>query len=158
MESATQSFHSADILSRLGAHRTEAFDALDFAALLAPDKSGEAGFDFTFRDIPFQGLVRRDDGGGRLTLTARIGHIPFSAQAPLERRQVLQIIASANNATPLSWKTTPQQELVLTGECPLETPLTPAEIVAGITFLILQSKDYIDLILEVLGNCNAPRG
>lgn len=152
-----QSPHHREILSRLGAHRADPFDTLDYAALVGSGREtiDEMAFEFTFRGVPFQAQIRKDEAGGRLSLTGLIGQLPFSVQAPLARRQALQIIAIANSATALSFETTPFQELVLKGESPLECPLTPTSILTGITCLLVQAGDYLDLILDVLGRKKA---
>lgn len=158
MDSTGQSPRYKEILSHLGTHRTDPFDTLDYAALVGSGKETieEMSFEFTFRGVPFQARLGKKEDGGRLSLTGLIGQLPFSAQAPLARRQVLRIMSAANSATPLFFETARLQEVVVKGESPLERPMTPTSIVTGIACLLVPGKGYIDLILEALGRETAP--
>lgn len=134
---------SAGDMPNFNALAEEAQSSLTRLAPKAP-----VDFRFRWQGLGFVAGVREVEDGARLRLLGDLGPIPFSAEAPGERRTLLELISWSNADGKCRFIVDPRQRLTLLGEAPVPTPLTGAGIVASAVQFLLQAQPYIVLASE----------
>ena len=104
-----------------------------------------AEFTFTWMDIPFQGLVEKDeDGRPWLRLRGNLGPVPFSAEN-IRRRARLIALSGLEIVDQARFRITPEWELNFLHRASLDDPITQMSILGQTTALLAQAKPYLDL-------------
>jgi len=104
---------------------------------------------FEYRGAPFQALIVAGDEA-RVRLTANLGKMPFSAESPIARRLIAQLIAGAERLPRGRIALGPGNEIVLETEEAPPAPRTPVSVMATIIALLLDIKPYLELLAELL--------
>lgn len=109
-------------------------------------------FFFEYRRIKFKCSChhKTSDGLPILTLAAKLGAIPFTAQSALGRRAALTIVKAAH--AHLKGAITLHKDIIVFKHSqPVETPVTSTILVSGIVTSIHQLDPYLNLLGEVIG-------
>jgi len=141
----------AEFLDRLGSTLPVEFARFDAADASGNTKPSRITLRFTYRDVPFVGSIERQGTVSQLRLTGHVGPLPFSARAARRRRRALTTLAAAGR-TPLSWRVSVRQEIIIGGGIELPPRLTPSAMVAGAMQVLLAGDGYLALLLDVLGD------
>lgn len=107
-------------------------------------------FHFVYKGIPFYGTVLGDEGGHELSLWGELGYIPFSAQSPSLRRNVLEIMRAARRMPNASMVQEPGQKILVLWQSSLGDPLTPESMVTEIVRFILECRAFVQLLGDYL--------
>lgn len=106
-------------------------------------------FQFHYRDVPFDAEVGASEDS-RLHLSARLGHLPFTAESPIGRRAISDLIAKAGRFAGGSLGLAEDRGIVLVGSMLPPKPRTPVSIMATVTALILEMRPRLDFVRECL--------
>ncbi len=107
-------------------------------------------FHFVYKGIPFYGTVMGDEAGHELSLWGELGYIPFSAQSPRLRQNVLEIMRAARNLPHARMVQEPGQKILILWQSSIPNPLTPEAMVTEIVRFILESRAFVQLLGDYL--------
>lgn len=107
-------------------------------------------FHFVYKGIPFYGAVMGDEEGHELSLWGELGYIPFSAQSPRLRQNVLEIMRAARKLPYARMVQEPGQKILVLWQSSIPNPLTPEAMVTEIVRFILESRAFVQLLGEYL--------
>lgn len=107
-------------------------------------------FHFVYKGIPFYGTVIGDEAGHELSLWGELGYIPFSAQSPRLRQNVLEIMRAARKLPHARMVQEPGQKILILWQNSLPNPLTPEAMVTEIVRFILESRAFVQLLGDYL--------
>lgn len=111
--------------------------------------SGVLTFRFCFREVPFSASTERRGERPVLRLAGDLGYLPYTIENATRRRRLRKVLAAARHASGLRWEITPSNVIRASGEIDLGQPLTPTAVVAGAATLLLRSRPYLELIVQV---------
>ena len=107
-------------------------------------------FSFTWQGRDFMGTFEAIDGGMRLSLQSDLATVPYSAEDPVARGDLLAVVDSLDGHTEGTLKVVQGQRIVLESEIPM--PRTPdgtiSSVVTNLALLVLNAAPYLDLIAE----------
>ena len=107
-------------------------------------------FCFTWHDRDFKGTFEAIDGGMRLSLQSDLATVPYSAEDPAARGDLLAVVDSWDGHSDGTLKVVQGQRIVLENEIPM--PRTPdgtiSSVVTNLALLVLYAAPYLDLIAE----------
>jgi hypothetical protein len=99
-------------------------------------------FSFVYCDIPCAAVLREEGGEAELTVTARLGPLPFSAESARARGSLQAIIDAANQSLGGVFTVTDGQiRLTLTAHAP--GPVGAVTVVTAVTRLLVPVKPYL---------------
>lgn len=108
-------------------------------------------FTFTYRELGFQARCMIEAEGPYLALYGEITHLPYSAENPVKRQLLLDLVAQINaRQLDFSLHLTPQQKIVLQGRQRLEHQNLPDYIFPPLIRLLHQADPILDLIAGAL--------
>lgn len=106
-------------------------------------------FGFSYRGLDFMAEIETG-GTPRLSLNAELGKLPYRFEAG-QRRDSTRRILEATQALPRgAIVLSDSQDMRLSAEIVPPAPLTPANIMAALTAILLDFKPYLDLLHDVL--------
>lgn len=114
-------------------------------------------FDFTYRDIRV--ACRCEDSAGEtatLKLVGNAGVMPFTAESPLARAAIQQIVLAANDALGRPLFRLAHGHILLGSEAPLPRPVSATKLVSAIVAFLIPARPYLDIIAEVVRPPLAP--
>lgn len=106
-------------------------------------------FAFTYRGVDFAAELG-DADDSRLHVSALLGRLPFTAESPIGRRAICDLIAKAGRFADGSLGLTENHEIVLIGDKQPPTPRTPVSIMATVAALILEMRPRLDFVSECM--------
>lgn len=107
-------------------------------------------FGFLYRQQTFGVTAFRDQGTLRVATNAHLGLIPYSAQDPDGRKEILAVLGAIPLRPNLRFEVTPTQQLFLRAEQELALPHTPVRILAAITALLDTAAPHLDRLSPML--------
>ncbi len=116
-----------------------------------PAAGSVVAFQFVYDEVPFAAAVVRHDSRVLLKLTGSLGTLPFTIESASRRRRLGLVLAAARRSSGLRWAVTPRHEIEVNGEIELSQPLTPTAALSGAVALLLASRPYLNLMVEVGG-------
>lgn len=102
-------------------------------------------FSFDFRGI-FIDVEVTTEVGGKVTLHATLGSVPYSVESPKARRAIRSIVAVAGKQPRGRLYFGDDQSLRLEASAEPPTPCTPAAVVATITAVLLDFIPILDIL------------
>lgn len=120
---------------------------LDIESLeaLPVDPGGVFKFDFTFHHIRFAIRYEEEQEHGSLRIVGDVGPMPFSAESPVARAGLAQIIGAANSVVKTQFKVT-QGRIALGTELTINRPVTATKLIAAVAAALIPCTPYLDLI------------
>ncbi|MBR9971257.1 hypothetical protein [Magnetospirillum sulfuroxidans] len=120
---------------------------LDIEALeaLPINPGGVFQFDFTFHDIRFAIRYEEAEEHGALRIVGDVGPMPFSAESPVARAGLNQIMRRANDVLSPSFRVA-LGRMVLGTEMAIERPVTATKLIATVAAQLIPATPYLDLI------------
>jgi hypothetical protein len=110
---------------------------------------GPLRFGFAYRGIEFGAQVATNSEP-RVRLTAELGKLPYSTEIG-DGRQLIRSILAASAAAPHGRiGLSEADDMRLEAESSPPTPVTPANLMATVTALLLDFRPYLDLLARVL--------
>ncbi len=109
---------------------------------------------FQYRGIAFEAQIETA-GEARLRLTASLGPLPFTAEAPWNRYFVSRLIAKAGRLPRATLDLREGSEVCIVADMAPPEPRTPAAIMATITALLLEMRPYIEVLRAALPRAEA---
>ena len=113
------------------------------------DNAEPLRFAFAYRGFEFNAELEEAEDS-TLHLSAVLGRLPFTAESPIGRRAISELIAKAGQFTCGSLGLTDDQEIVLVGNKQPPSPRTPVSIMATVTALILEMRPRLDFVQECM--------
>ena len=105
-------------------------------------------FRFSWRGIALEARGEARDAGMMLELGADLATVPFSAEDPLLRARLIQLLARIGDCEDCPLARTRQGAVRYRGTAALDPPLTAIDVVAGTVALLLRARPYFDLLEE----------
>lgn len=103
-------------------------------------------FRFTYLEIPFSACVSEDGGNKNLHIEADLGPLPYTAEAPKLRKPLLALLDALKAEGNFQLSLSPRKRIILEGEIPMDTAMTPVNIIASLTTLLVHTDPYLELI------------
>ncbi len=131
----------------------------DEAGSLELDESGQIrkhhnraplAFSFQFHDFHFEAEVELAKNS-RVRLTAPLGKLPFTAEAPSVRRHLREIIQATQYHGGGRFFLSPEQDITFKAEAEPPAPFTPVSVMATVVSLLLKSQPLLDPIRDMMG-------
>lgn len=110
---------------------------------------GPIRFGFAYRGVNYQAELTTDPTA-RVSLTADLGKLPYSAELGPGRRLARRIVEASAGLPRGRIHLSAAQDLCLKAELQPPPPLTPASIMATVGALLLDFKPYLDLLGRAL--------
>lgn len=104
---------------------------------------------FIANGLPFHAAVSPEDDGAACQIWAEVGNIPFTAQAPERRRNLLAIL----RAVPMLERArfvTQGQKILLVSETRYERAVTAEDLIHETVLLIQEARPFLRLLAEWL--------
>ncbi len=114
-------------------------------------------FCFTYLEIPFSARVSEDGGNKNLNVTADFGPMPYTAEAPKLRKPLLALLDALKAEGTFRLSLNTRKRIMLAGEIPMEAALTPVNIIASLTTLLVHTDPYLDLISDQFMHSTPPQ-
>ncbi len=111
---------------------------------------------FRYRGIAFEAHIETA-GEPRLQLSAYLGHLPFTAEAPWNRYFVSRLIAKAGRLPRARIVLREGNEICIDADMAPPEPRTPAAIMATIAALLLEMRPYIEVLQAALPRAEAAK-
>lgn len=110
----------------------------------------ERPFKFTFASLGlrFDAATRVRQSKLWLMLTAKAGPLPYSAESLERRRDALAIIRASRGLPHGKLGLSQDRQIEVSGEIPLDDPLTPVQVVSAAAQLVLEIKPYVALLAD----------
>ena len=107
---------------------------------------------FTFECCGFTLSARagRQSDGAWLEIEGELSALPFSAQSRAARSSAIAVLIASKLTDHRYFGVGPDQRIKLRGELPLDPPLTPAAILAGVVQFVTAVQPFIELLNEAL--------
>ena len=102
-------------------------------------------FGFSYRGADFIARIQSTPEP-RVSLTAELGKLPYSAGIGERRRLARRIVEATERLPHGRISLSDDQDMILTAEAPAAAPLTPADLMATLAALLLDFKPYLDLL------------
>ncbi len=106
---------------------------------------------FRYLGIAFEARIEIA-GEPRLRLTAKLGVLPFTAEAPWNRYFVSRLIAKAGQLPRARLALREGNEICIDADMTPPEPRTPAAIMATITALLLEMRPYLEVLRTALAH------
>src|SRR5690606_39220508 len=103
--------------------------------------------DFSFRCAGHTLSARagRQRGGVWLEIEGGIGTLPYSVQSRAARSAAISVLIASKLTEHRYFGVGPDQRITLSGEMPLEPPLTPAVILTAVTQFVIAVRPFLEL-------------
>lgn len=110
-------------------------------------------FNFTYLEIPFSACISQNGSDINLNVEADLGPLPYTAEAPKLRKPLLALLEALKNDGKFQLSLTPQKRILLEGYMPMDTSLTPVNIISNLTALLVHTDPYLELIAhQIVGS------
>ena len=118
----------------------------------------ERSFGFTFEclGLRFSASTRVRKNELWLKLAAKVGPIPYTAESLTRRRDALAIMRATLALPHGKLGLTRDSHIEVSGEVPLQEPLTPVNVVSAAAQLVLQVKPYVTLLSDFVPSAWRP--
>ncbi len=103
-------------------------------------------FRFTYLEIPFAARVSENGSDKNLNIEADLGPLPYTAEAPKLRKPLLALLDALKAEGNFRLSLSLQKRIILEGEIPMDAALTPVNIIASLTTLLVHADPYLELI------------
>lgn len=107
-------------------------------------------FRFNLLGRTFQCQTREGHSGPVLQMAAALGHIPYSAENAVLRRQIHLIINETKILTHCRLAASAHQSIYCIGKVPLHTDINPIDLCALTCCVTLEALPYLRKISEIL--------
>ena len=114
-----------------------------------------AEFRFNFLGRTFMAVTRPSESGIELDLSARLGHLPYSAESVVGRYSAQAIVAATRQDSPFRLAISRQQQIYFLAGLVVAQPLRPADLMAAIVALLLEARPYLEALQHSLAAWNA---
>lgn len=105
-----------------------------------------SNFRFVWSGMVVRGeVVESGPGGAALTLTCELGALPYTAENPGLRLQVLKILTKPDRSLPAHLRLGPGQRLEFTNVTRFDTRPGEAQLIHGLMVILLQMQPYLAL-------------
>ncbi len=107
---------------------------------------GGTGFRFIWSGMVVRGeLVESDTQGAALTLTCDLGPLPYTAEDPIVRLQILKALAKPPPDLPARLRLAPGQRLEFTNVTRFEAWPRAAQLIHGLIIILMQMRPHLAL-------------
>ncbi len=107
-------------------------------------------FAFVYREIPFLAALRRDGGKTTLAIQADLGILPYSLEFREKRDRLLDCLALLDRAAPGAIALNRHKRIAYRDEIEIPQALSPVNILAYLTKLLLDAGPYLKILAEPL--------
>ena len=107
-------------------------------------------FRFVYREIPFLAALRREEEKTTLVIQADLGILPYSLEFREKRDRLLDCLALLDQATPGAIVLNRHKRIAYRDEVEIPQALSPVNILAYLTRLLLNAGPYLELLSEPL--------
>ncbi len=115
-------------------------------------------FRFVYREIPFLAALRSEEEKTTLAIEADLGILPYSLEFREKRDRLLDCLALLDQATPGAIVLNRHKRIAYRDEVEIPRALSPVNILAYLTRLLLNAGPYLDLLSEPLAlNAKSPK-
>lgn len=108
-------------------------------------------FRFSFEDVRFSALARRDETAGSLRLCGALGTLPYSAESVPARRDALEAMRKAAAMTQGHFVVSEDQSILYLGTMEVALPFTPVMLLTHLTLGLIELKPHIARVRAALG-------
>jgi hypothetical protein len=114
------------------------------------DLSSPVTFTFECCGFTFVARAGRQAGSAWLEIEAELGTLPFTAQSRAARGTAIAVLIASKLTDHRYFGVGPDQRIKLSGELPLDPPLTPAVIQTGVTQFVIAVRPIVELLNEAV--------
>lgn len=107
-------------------------------------------FRFVYREIPFLAAIGREEEKTTLVIQADLGILPYSLEFREKRDRLLDCLALLDQATPGAIVLNRHKRIAYRDEVEIPRALSPVNILAYLTRLLLNAGPYLELLSEPL--------
>jgi hypothetical protein len=107
-------------------------------------------FHFVYREIPFLAALRSEEDKTTLAIEADLGILPYSLEFREKRDRLLDCLALLDQATPGAIVLNRHKRIAYRDEVEIPQALSPVNILAYLTRLLLEAGPYLELLSEPL--------
>ena len=107
-------------------------------------------FRFVYREIPFLAALRREEETITLAIHADLGILPYSLEFREKRDRLLDCLALLDRAAPGAIVLNRHKRLAYRDEVEIPQALSPVNILAYLTGLLLNAGPYLEFLSEPL--------
>ena len=107
-------------------------------------------FRFVYREIPFLAALRREEEKTTLAIQADLGILPYSLEFREKRDRLLDCLALLDRAAPGAIFLDRHKRIAYRDEVEIPRALSPVNILAYLTGLLLDAGVYLELLSEPL--------
>ncbi len=107
-------------------------------------------FRFVYREIPFLAAIGREEEKTTLVIQADFGILPYSLEFREKRDRLLDCLALLDQATPGAIVLNRHKRIAYRDEVEIPRALSPVNILAYLTRLLLNAGPYLELLSEPL--------
>jgi len=118
-----------------------------------PDAPSVLEFRFSHGNRPYRGTLTREKCLARLKLHGHIGVLPFTAQSPAARREILRLMNHKSVRGRLQLAA--GQQIVFHGESVIDLPITGIDVVTTIVQVLIEGERLVAPILTCLKQAEA---
>jgi len=112
---------------------------MDAAGNVVEKSAGILSFEFTVDQTPYQCTLNRA-GENELRISAKLGHVPFTAENRQARVDLLTLVAASKGAIPGGKiDVARDQSVMLEAQIRVEAPINPLSILTALTELLSES-------------------
>lgn len=105
---------------------------------------------FVAEGLPFNIAVSFDGERSRSQLWAEVGHIPYTAQSPDRRRQLLSILRSIQGLKHVTFLVQEGQKILLFSESQVDGQATPEDLIHQTVLAVQEARPFLRLLAPYL--------
>ena len=91
-------------------------------------------------------LVPNGDGGAKLSVSGKLGVLPFSAESLVARNYIKAVVQAGHDLPYAEISLSSKQAITACGEMAFPTPPPTAIVVASVSVIVVALKPFIDMI------------
>ncbi len=139
-------------MSDISEHDIHAEDLLsaveDRGLLVHKEGKGHIEFQFTYAGYPFAVRAEAGPHGTFINIRAMLGYLPYTAESKRGRAAAAKIFNAASRALGQRVTLEKNQQLIMRSKRSSLDPLTPVNLLAMITVMLLEAKPFFELLSE----------
>lgn len=105
---------------------------------------------FNIDHLQFHVSVSPEGNGSMCQIWAEVGHVPYTAQSPTKRRDVLTILRGTRNLERAHFVLEDGQKILVLSESHVDGPVTPDVLVYETVMLLQEARPFLRLFAEHL--------
>ncbi len=122
---------------------------VDASGRIARRDNSDVVFSFSVVGTEFRACARSGADGVQLAIEADLAQLPFSAESPAARRELVRL-ATESRLAHGRLVVVDQRQLALSTRIDVPAPAAPVDVIAGLVAMVLELRPYLTRIAELL--------